>query len=388
MNNKEFTEKYYVNRKNSNCLKWDEGLAEYHDDEIVPVFVADMDFRCPESVVEGLRSLVDFGDFGYAHIDDEYYDEWIKWNKDHHNVEYKKEWVRFSLGAVSGIYHTINAFTKEGDAVMIMLPSYPPFKGSVLKTNRKLVETSLIDHNGHFEMDFEDIENKVAKENVKMIVLCSPHNPIGRVWTKEELTRLLDIAMKYDVLVLSDEVHQDLLMPGFKHSPILSMDEKYHSHLIELNACAKTFNLAQLSHSHVLIADEKLRAIYYEYTGYHHIGSAKYLNAMGSYFAYKGGAKWLEGVLGVVYENYLYVKEKLTPYNIEVTDLEGTYLVFVNLENVLKGRDVHDFAIKTCKFLPNFGDTFGEDYASWVRLNLATSKENIEKVVNSIINNI
>ncbi len=384
MNLDAFNKKYYVDRKNTHSIKWDMGQMKYQRDDLLPMWVADMDFKCPDSVIEGLQKDLMNGAFGYAHLDDRYYDAWIKWNQKVHNVTYNKEWLRFSDGAVSGIYQCIQAFTKIEDTIVIQTPTYPPFRDSVINCGRHLIQIPLIDDGkGYFSMDFAMIENSF-KSGVKMMILCSPHNPIGRVWTKEELTQLLDLCVQYNVLLLSDEVHQDLIMTGFNQLPILSFDEKYFENIIALNACAKTFNLAQFSHSHILIPSEKLRTIYDEFTKTLHLGGVKYLNAMASCYAYEGGYEWLSNILAIIEENYRLVVDGLKDLPIEISKLEGTYLIFMNLEHVLNGNDIEDFMINDVKVLPNFGKTFEPNYDKWIRINLATSRENVMKFVKQL----
>ena len=385
MNLDAFNQKYYVDRQNTHSIKWDMGQMKYQRADLLPMWVADMDFKCPDSVSDGLASDLTNGAFGYAHLDERYYDAWIKWNQKVHNVTYDKEWLRFSDGAVSGIYQCIQAFTKNEDTIVIQTPTYPPFRDSVINCGRNLVQIPLIDDGqGYFTMNFEAIE-ETFKAGTKMMILCSPHNPIGRVWTKAELTRLLELCVKYDVLLLSDEVHQDLIMKGYNQLPILSFDQKYFEHIIALNACAKTFNLAQFSHSHILIPSVELRGIYDEFAKTLHLGGVKYLNAMASCYAYEGGYDWLQNILAIIEENYQLVVEGLKDLPIEISKLEGTYLIFVNLKHVLKGRDIEDFMINEVKVLPNFGKTFEPSYDKWVRINLATSKANTLKFINQLV---
>ena len=385
MNNAEFTKKYYLDRQHTNSVKWDMGQIKYKRNDLLPMWVADMDFGAPESVYAGLQKDLANTAYGYAHLDDRYYTAWIKWNQMRHHVTYQKDWVRFSDGAVSGIYQCIQAFTKPNDTILIQTPTYPPFRDSVINTGRNLIQIPLIDNDGYFTMDIKKIEDAIKHDGVKMIILCSPHNPIGRVWTNAELTTLLDLCLDNGVLLLSDEVHQDLIMPGFNQLPILSFDKKYFENVIALNACAKTFNLAQFAHSHILIPSETLRAKYDEFAKTLHLGGVKFFNAMASCYAYEDGAEWLDQVIAIVEDNYKLVKEILNKHHIEVSNLEGTYLIFINLESVLKGCDIEDFMVNEVKVLPNFGKTFDPAYQNWIRINLATSKANVEKFLNRLL---
>ena len=373
MEAKEFTKKYYANRKNTNCIKWDNEQALNK----LPMWIADADFKSPEKVIEMLKKKLDEGSYGYEFLPKDYLDTMTKWNKDNSHVEYKKEWIRFSKGAIDGLCQIIYSLTKEKDAILICEPVYNPFKAIIKASKRKAVVSNLIYKDNAFKMNFNDIENKIVKNKVKMMILCSPHNPIGRVWKKDELEQLFKIAHKHKVLVVSDEVHSELIMPGHEFIPSLSF-ERYQNEIITINAESKTFSLALFAHCHVIIPNEKLRNIFDAYQDAHHITIPNAFNGLSSYYGYKYGKDWLDGFKKTIYENYLYMKKHLSKY-CDMPELEGTYLVYANFSKSIKDKTAFDFIYNKANIFPNAGETYGKGYEKWVRFNLATSLNNVKK---------
>ena len=347
MEAKEFTKRYYVNRKNTNCIKWDNDKAQGK----LPMWVADTDFKAPEKVIESLKKKLDEGSYGYGFLPKDYFELMIKWNKEISDITYKKDWIRFSKGAVDGIAQLINALTKKNDAILICEPVYNPFREIIKANGRKVVASNLINNKYHFEMNFLDLENKIIKNKVKMMILCSPHNPVGRVWTKKELEELFKITHKHKVLVVSDEVHSELIMPGSKFIPSLKF-KKYQNEIITINAESKTFSLALFFHCHVIIPNEKLRKQFDVYQNAHHCNMPNAFNGLSSYYAYQYGKEWLNGFNKTIYENYLYLKKHLAKY-CDVTNLEGSYLVYADFSKSIKDKRAFDF-ISSALFLFTF----------------------------------
>lgn len=378
MDTKEFTKKYYINRRNTNCYKWDNEKALNK----LPMWIADADFKVNEKVIEKLKEKIDEGAFGYGFLPKDYLDEMIKWNQKVSNIKYKKEWILFSKGAIDGICQLINTFTKEKDAILICEPVYNPFKEVIKANKRKAIISNLINNNYHFEMNFKDIEKKIIKYNIKMMILCSPHNPVGRVWEKDELEILFSIAKKYKVLIISDEVHCELIMPNHKFIPSLAF-EKYQDNIIAINAESKSFSLALFNHCHIIIPNDKLRKQLNIYQNVHHINNPNAYNGLSSYYAYKYGYEWLKAFNNVIYENYLYLKKHLAPY-CEMPNLEGTYLVYADFSKSIKDGDAFDFLYNNADLFLNAGEIYGKGYEKWLRFNLATSLDNIKKACNKI----
>ena len=379
MNNKTFTKKYYIDRSDADSIKWSAGRKQ----NCLPMWIADMDFKCDEKVIYELTNFMKKADYGYHNLPEDYYDVLNKFHSKRNNITYKQEWIRFSKGAVNAMYQVINSFTKENDHILINTPLYPPFKDSIIKTKRKVVESKMINNNGYFTLDYQDIENKFKTKKVKMLMFCSPHNPIGRVWKKAELEKLFGLCKKYNVLICSDEVHGDIIMPGHKFIPSLSF-KKYHDRIISIVAAAKSFSLAVFSHSHIIIPNEKLRNKLIAYQQYNHSGSVNPLNGLPTYYCYKYGNEWLDSVNNVIDENYKYFYSHLSPY-FQMSVLEGTYLVFLNLGKYNTCDSASKCLIDKCHILANPGEAFDKKYNSWVRINLATSLDNVKIAVDNIL---
>ena len=379
MDNKTFTKKYYIDRTNADTVKW----SNYKKDGCLPMWVADMDFRCDERVIRELKKFIETGDYGYNNLPEDYYEVFIGWHRKRNNVTYKQEWIRFSKGAVNAMYQVVNSLTKPNDAIMINTPLYPPFRNTIVNTKRKVVESKLLHKDGLFTFDYEDIEKKFREKKVKMLMMCSPHNPLGRVWTKNELERLFALCRKYRVLILSDEVHSDFVMPGNRFIPAMAM-KKYQDLIISIVAASKSFSLAVYSHSHIIIANEKLREKLIKYQQLNSYGSVNVMNALPTYYCYKYGEEWMDGVNSVIYENYCCFRDKLSPY-LEMTQLQGSYLLFVNLGKYNTKQSAAECIKENCHIRVNPGESFSKKYDSWVRINLATSLDNVRKATDSIL---
>ena len=260
MKKQEFLKEYLVDRKNTNSLKWDALDVRYGDPDLISMWVADMEIKSPKEIIEALKNRCEHGVFGYSYASDEYYSALISWMKEKHNFNIEKDWIRFSQGVVTAIYCFINIFTKINDSVLILTPVYYPFHNAVKDNNRKLITSDLINDNGYFTINYEDVEKKIIENDVKLFIQCSPHNPAGRVWKEDELRKILEICKKHNVLVVSDEIHQDLVLKGNKHIPAATVDNcKYADNIITVNAASKTFNLAGLTHSNIIISNPKIR---------------------------------------------------------------------------------------------------------------------------------
>ena len=281
------------------------------------------------------------------------------------------------------MYQIIHSLTNKGDHILINTPLYPPFKDTILKIGRKVVESKLINNNGYFTFDFEDIENKFAKKKVKMLMLCSPHNPIGRVWKKQELSRLFALCEKYNVLICSDEVHSDIIMKGYKFIPSLSF-KKYQNRIVSIVAAAKSFSLAVFFHSHIVIPDEKLRNRLIKYQQLNNSGSVNVMSALPTYYCYRYADRWLDNIIEVIQENYDYVSDHLSD-RLQITVLEGTYLIFVNMGKYNTEDSAAKCLMDNCHIMANPGEAFAKEYKNWVRINLATSLDNVKLAVDNIL---
>ena len=379
----------YVDRVGTDCNKWDSMDARFGDNDLMALWVADMDFKVPQCAIDAAVKYAEFGIYGYYKVPNEYHQAFIDWEKKYHNCEIKKEWLRFSPGVVSPINWYVNMKTKPGEAVIVMTPVYYPFLDAINNNGRKLVSSDLINNGGVYTVNFEDFEQKIVDNNVKLFILSSPHNPVGRVWKREELEQMLDICRKHGVFVVADEIHHDLIMPGHEHTEILNIPG-YTDMVVAITAGSKTFNLAGCQNSFVILPDEKLRAEYDEFLNSIRIKGGSAFGYVAVAAAFRGGREWLEEVISIVKENADYIKNTLAEKlpKAVVSPLEGTYLLWVDLGAYVEEGKMKEFIQDKCRLAVDYGDWFGGDrFGGHVRFNLATSKENIMEAVDRIVKN-
>ena len=388
MQKEKFLKEYLVERKGTYSLKWDALDKRFGNANLTSMWVADMEIKAPKEVIEALKERCEHGVFGYSYVSDEYYNSVINWLKEKHNYEIKKEWLRFTNGVVTAIYCFVNIFTKVDDAILILTPVYYPFHNAVKDNNRKLITCDLKNTDGYFTIDYEEVEKKIVENNVKLFIQCSPHNPAGRVWKEEELAKILEICKKHNVLVISDEIHQDIIMKGYKHIPsAIVANGKYADNLITVSAASKTFNLAGLIHSNIIISNAELRKKYDEEIKKINQTEISILGMLATQVAYEKGSEWLENVKEIIEDNFNYLKTELNKHipEIIITNLEGTYLVFLDLRKIIPIDKVKEFIQDKCNLAIDFGEWFGASFKGFIRVNLATDPEIVKKAVESII---
>ena len=376
----------YVDRRNTDCSKWDAQSENFGEEGLHAMWVADMDFQVPACVTDALSAYVKEGVFGYYTAPDSYYNAFINWEKEH-GYTVKREWIRFSPGVVSGFNWIVQMMTKPKDPVIVLTPVYYPFLYAVTNNDRTMITSDLINDHGVYSIDFEDFEQKIIDNHVKLFIFCSPHNPVGRVWKKEELDKLVAICKKHHVFIISDEIHHDLLAPGQKHIPIASIAD-YDDSLVTVTAPSKTFNLAGCQNSIIIISDEKLREKWDAFTTSIRVTSGNTFGYIAARAAYTGGRPWLNEVNEIVHNNYLYVKETFERElpKLVVSPLEGTYLLWIDFGAYLSFDEMKDFMQKKCRLAFDYGDWFGgERFGTHIRMNLATSRENVETAVQAIV---
>ncbi len=378
----------HINRKNTNCLKFDFAVERGKKEDILPFWVADMDFRGPNEVIEKLVERCQHGIFGYSEVKDDYNNAVTGWFKEYFNCNLKNEWIVKTPGVVYAIYTAINAFTNVGDSVLIQKPVYYPFSLAITDNDRKLINSPLVYENGKYKIDFVDFENKIVENNVKLFILCSPHNPVGRVYSKEELQKIGDICLKHDVIVVSDEIHCDFARKGYQHNVFLSVDKRFENNTILLTATSKTFNMAGLQVSNIFIPNEDLRNKFkrqIDKTGY------SQLNTMGlvaTKTAYEFGGQWLKELKEYLEGNLLFAKnfleEKLP--KIKLVEPEGTYLIWLDFsETGLSHNEVEDLIVDKANLWLDSGTMFGlEEGENFQRINIATQREFLQQCLENL----
>lgn len=388
MERQEFLDNYLTDRRGTDCSKWDGLKAKFGEKDLLAMWVADMEFKTCDAITTALEKRVRHGVFGYSIVPDRYYEVYSRWMERRYGFPVKKEWVRFSTGCVTGISWMIHAFTNPGDACMILTPVYYPFHNVVTNNNRILVKVDLKYHNGYFTMDYDAVEKAVRENQVKMFLMCSPHNPAGRVWTEEELDQVLAICRRHHVLVVSDEIHQDIVFKGKRFIPAAAVaGGKYRDMVVTLNSASKTFNLATLIHSHIIITDEKLMEAYDKFASGLNRTEVSIMGMEAAMAGYEKGEEWLGSVLNVIYDNYCYLKgtlERGLP-GVQVCCMEGTYLPMIDLRACVEPDKVQEFVQKRCRLAVDYGEWFGDGYKGFIRMNLATDPAYVRQAAERMI---
>lgn len=376
-----------VERKGTNCLKYDFAEERGKPKDVLPLWIADMDFKAPPLVIERIKELADHGIFGYTDTKDEYFQVLKKWFYNYFQWEIKKEWLIKTPGIVFAIAAAIHAFTKEGDGVLIQQPVYYPFSEVILDNNRKLVNNPLIRKGNRYEIDFEDFERKIAEEKVKLFLLCSPHNPVGRVWTEEELLRIGEICLKYNVIVVSDEIHSDFIYPGHKHIVFASLSKELSDITITCTAPSKTFNIAGLQISNIFVENPDLKKKMEKaiaQTGYSQVNQ---LGLAACQAAYEGGEEWLEALKLYLLENILYTREFLEENlpKVEMIQPEGTYLIWLDFQKYnLEEKEREEIIVNKANLWLDSGTMFGPDGKGYERINIACPRSTLKKALQQL----
>lgn len=393
MDQQTFINQYATNRAHTNSLKWDALDQRYGNPDLIAMWVADMEFKVPEAVTTAITKRVAHGVYGYSYTPDSYYDAFINWQKTRHNVTLKKDWLRFGSGVVNSLYALVNTFTQPGDGVLILTPVYYPFFNAVQDNHRQLVTSELINEQGHYSIDFDDVEQKIKQNEVRLFIQCSPHNPVGRIWTEAEEIKLLALCKQYNVLVISDEIHQDIEIDPVNHPFVSALnvaEGRFQDRLIVVNAPSKTFNLACLLNSHVIIPDDRLRARYDHAINRLSQTEVNVLGQTGGQAAYEHGASWLDQILDIVRHNYQYLKHELEQHapEIVVADLQGTYLTWLDLRADVQPGLTRQFIQDKCGLAVDFGEWFSSNDQGFVRLNLATDPKYVHQAVTNIVTSL
>lgn len=363
-----------VDRRGTNCLKYDFAKERGKREDVLPLWVADMDFRTAPEILERLQQAVSHGIFGYSEGKEDYFLAVQRWYAEHFGWQVEKSWLVKTPGVVFAIAMAIHAFTEEGDAVLLQQPVYYPFSEVIRDNNRVLINSPLKLKEGHYEIDFEDLEEKIQANGVKLFLLCSPHNPVGRVWQEWELRKLGDICLRHGVLVVSDEIHSDFTYEGHVHHVFANLSPEFSDITVTCTAPSKTFNLAGLQVSNIFISNVKLRKQFkkaMDAAGY------SQLNLMGlvaCQAAYEKGEPWLKALKAYLAENLnfvrAYLRERLP--QIRLVEPEGTYLVWLDFRELGLTEDQReDLIVNKAHLWLDSGAMFGVDGEGFERINIA-----------------
>lgn len=382
-----------VNRFNTESVKWNLANEKYGNKDVIPMWVADMDFEVAKPISEAIRKRASHDIYGYTLKGESYYEAVINWMDKHHNWQIKKDWINYTPGIVPALNYLIRTYANSGDEIIIQTPAYHPFYSSVKNNGCIIVENPLLYENGNYKMDFNDLKKKITKRT-KIFMLCNPHNPVGRVWSKDELIKLGQICIENNILVISDEIHFDLIYNGIQHTVFASISEEFAQNSVICTAPSKTFNIAGLQVSNIIIPNDKLRNLYSITLENNAIQGINSFASVALEAAYNEGEEWLQQLLQYLEENLnflmKYFEERIP--KIKVIKPEGTYLVWIDCSELnMSPNELEEFFARKVKVRFNDGILFGLEGAKFQRINIACSRsvlndalERIEREVNNL----
>ena len=375
-----------IDRSNTNSVKVDSLKEVFGKDNLIPLWVADMDFLSPPEITTAMKERVEHGVFGYVKPAKAYYTSIISWLENRHNWSVNKNTIKFVPGVVKGIAFAIDEFTNINDKIIIQPPVYPPFKTTTKGLNRKCVRNPLIFKDGQYQMDFENLK-ELAVTDCKMLILCNPHNPGGRCWTKEELSKLAEICFDNDILVISDEIHSDLVLPNHKHIPFSTVSEKAAQNNITLMAPSKTFNIAGIVSSFAVVEDEEIRKRYFSYLDARQLGEGTIFGYLAAQYAYEYGGEWLNQAIDYIQQNIEFVDEYLQKNipQIKAVIPEASFLIWLDCSKLkLTQTELTNLFIHKANLALNSGTMFGKEGEGFMRLNVGCPRSTLEKALDNL----
>ena len=375
-----------IRREGTDCIKYDLRNETFGTGNVIPMWVADMDFKTPDFITEKIRKRIDHEIFGYSFRPAEYFNSIIRWLKLKHNWKIEKDWISFCPGIVPALNFCTLAFTRPGDSIIVQPPVYQPFFPAVESHGRNLIYNRLLEKEGKWIMDIESLETSIDK-NTKMIIISNPHNPVGRSWSEAELVTLADICLKNNIIILSDEIHCDLVLPGFKHTPIAGISEKISDITVTFIAPSKTFNLAGLSTSSVIIKNDVLRKYFNRKIETLQVGNGNIFGTITSIAAYSGGEEWLEALLDYIDKNVNFVMNYCSDHIPEIIPVrpEATFLMWLDCRNLgMKGSELNEFFIQKAGIGLVEGSIFGQGGEGFMRINLGTNRKTVAIAMDNI----
>lgn len=373
------------NRKGSACFKYDAMKIMYGRNDLLALWVADMDFAVAPKIMEKIQERIQHPIFGYNFKKDDHFSSFIKYISKRHDWNLRNEWLQMSPGIVPAINFMVKIFSQVGDYITIQQPVYAPFKEAVLAHKRNLLINNLLENDGDYTIDFADLEMKLSQS--KVFIFCSPHNPVGRVWTKDELLEIGRLCKKYNVIVFADEIHNDLVYPGSKHIPLASLED-FSDFTITLMSPAKTYNIAGLQASVIITPQQSLFDRIRKYLFDIHVYGSNAIGTVAFQAAYEYGEEWLEHLLVYLEKNQNYIYNRITNMrNISMKRSQATYLAWIDFrETKLTDTELNDFCINKANLALNTGISFGEKGSGFMRLNFACPQEILIKAMDNLEN--
>ena len=375
----EFDEK--LDRRGTDCMKWDVADKAFGAQDVIPMWVADMDFPTPRAVTEAIIRRATHGAFGYNVVPQSYYDSIIGWMQRRHDWKIEKDWIVYTPGVIPALYLAVGAFTKPDEKVLAQSPVYYVFYNAIAARKREVVCSELVQSEAGYHIDFEDLEKKLSDPYVKLMIFCSPHNPVGRVWTREELLRVSDLCCKHGVLLVADEIHADLVWKGHKHIPVASVSKEAAANTITCTAPSKTFNLAGLATANAIISNPQIREQFCEERRKSAIHSPDTFGMVALEAAYNHGEVWLSDLMEYLEGNYELLERYLREHLPEVKPLkpEGTYLVWLDFRSLgLDEEGLKQFLNQEARVAMDQGPWFGAGGQGFARMNLACHRSTLQ----------
>lgn len=373
-----------TDRRNTNSIKHDFAVQRGKPKDVLPLWVADMDFPTSEAITNQLNLDIQRGIFGYSDSGHEYFSAVERWYKDYFNWQTEEEWLTKTPGVVFALAMAVQAYTEEGDAVLIQKPVYYPFASVILDNNRRLVNNSLVLKNGRYEIDFDDFEAKISANNIKLFILCSPHNPVGRVWKKWELEKISEICIKYGVTVVSDEIHADFTIGSNCHHVLASINDEIAQQCVICTSPSKTFNIAGLQVSNVFIPNKELRRKFRKRLAASGYSQLNMLGLSACRAAYEGGREWFEQLKDYLAGNLDFVRNFLGSRlpEVKLIEPEGTYLIWLDFRCLgLSEGELEHLIVNKAKLWLDRGRIFGDEGKGFERINIACPRAILKKAL-------
>lgn len=376
-----------INRRNTDCLKFDFAERRGMPKDVLPLWVADMDFQTSSYIQDALEERVKHGIFGYSETTKPYFEAVSGWMKTHHDWEIKENWIIKTPGIVFALAMAVKTFTNVGDNVLIQLPVYYPFSEVITDNGRNIVSNTLyLGDDNRYHIDYEDFEKKITENNIKLFLLCNPHNPVGRVWTKEELTKLGNICIKHGVTVVSDEIHQDFVFKG-KHQVFANIKKEFADITVTCTAPSKTFNIASLMVSNIIISNPELKKKFRQEVNAAGISQIGVMGLIACEAAYKNGGEWYEAMLSYVNDNIEFTKKYVENNlkGVNMVEHEGTYLVWLDFRQTgISVDELEDTIINKAGLWLDSGRIFGESGRGFQRINVACPRSILKEALDRI----
>lgn len=375
-----------VNRENTDSFKFDYTREYFGTSDLIPMWVADMDFRTPDFIMAAIRKRTEHEILGYSIRPDSFYEAIIDWYRQRQGWLIERDWILFSPGVVAALSMAVNAFTREGEKVVVQSPVYHPFFSVVRDNRREIVYNTLVEEEGYYRMDLDDLKQKIDPA-IRLLLLCHPHNPVGRVWSPGELKALADLCLENNIIILSDEIHSDLVFLPHVHTPLSTLGSEIADITVTCIAASKTFNIAGLSTSAVVIANDGLRSRFSREIQKGHLHVGNIFGTIALETAYREGADWLEQLLAYLKGNAALLTE-YTQTNlpgIRVRSPEATYLAWLDMRNLgMKSRELRNFMTRKAKIGCNDGPSFGPGGTGYQRLNFACPRSTLKKALQQL----